>query len=164
MRKFFNYFLIRFFNIKLVPIKPKKLTQEQKDRIRDFWQKVEAGTGRQHVPKFETGGVIISDGPLKFTKLDKDYTTRPTVELLKIMLDNEHLFEFAGLCRFIRKLNAKGILNDVEMLKINDMIPCSKGYVWPPGEWEPRAEWIKEKINMLENGQDQGNIFNPIGK
>lgn len=159
MRKFFNYFLIRFFNVQIVPTKTKKLTPEQKERLKEFWEKVERSK-TEPLPTFTNGG-IINNVDYKGRMLGKTFLRdasgkilgvstednfinddeKKMEDVIDILLLKKDLFKY-GLCSYIRILYHLGYITRPEMMKVSNEIPVTKkgGYVWPPMEWEPREK------------------------
>jgi hypothetical protein len=93
--------------------------------------------------------------------MEKELLERRKVALNKL-LENRTDF-WSGLCNFTAVLNTKNILTDEEYEIITDLL-CefrttnaearenylNGGFLWEPGEWEPREEWINfmlEEIN-----------------
>ena len=81
---------------------------------------------------------------------------RTIKELLELMLN--HLIEQkkinSGLCEYTYDLFIYNLITDDEYMLLIDFINnytfCQKiSYLFPKGEYEPRINWLKERINEL---------------
>jgi hypothetical protein len=89
---------------------------------------------------------------------------RSNKELLQLLLDNRQYFYF-GLCGLAGELRINYIITFEEYCKIKNYIrkyantelrKSKSVYYWEESKWEPREEWLKQQIKLL-NGK--GNIF-----
>lgn len=80
--------------------------------------------------------------------------TRSNYELLIILRDNMHMFEW-GLCMLTAKLGDLSIINKDEEEKLIHYIDKNRPrrmefmYGWTPGEISPRLEWLNDNIRQL---------------
>lgn len=89
---------------------------------------------------------------------------RSNKELLQLLLDNKNHF-FLGLCQLAGDLCNLKIIELGEYISIKNYIRkyantelrrSESVYYWKESKWEPREEWLKQQIKIL-NGK--GNIF-----
>lgn len=97
--------------------------------------------------------------------MEKELLERRKVALNKL-LENRTDF-WSGLCNFTAVLNNKNILTDEEYEIITDLL-CefrttnatarenylNGGFLWEPGEWEPREDWIYSKLEEINVALD----------
>lgn len=80
-------------------------------------------------------------------------------ELLKIMLDNQELFQ-TGLCGWCHKLYFKDIITKDEYYIIRNYIykyptkryktAANSSYYWEIGDIDSRIKWLKKHIKLRE--------------
>ena len=93
--------------------------------------------------------------------MEKEILTKRKVALNKL-LENRADF-WSGLCNFTAVLNTKNILTDEEYEIITDLL-CefrstnaearvnylNGGFLWEPGEWEPRERWVLYNLESID--------------
>mgnify|MGYP001156520890 CR=1 FL=1 len=86
---------------------------------------------------------------------------KTNLQILQFLLSNIDSLEL-GLCDLASKLNTKGKLNINNTVKIIQYIethrpPLQEPHTlwWPKGEKEPRVEWLKNQIELLEKGDNE---------
>jgi hypothetical protein len=85
---------------------------------------------------------------------------RTEIELLNLMLGNQHLF-FTGLCSWVWSLERKDLISFEErelLLKTisvykprNQRTIGGSWFYWIPEQIKPRIAWINRTIKKLEN-------------
>ena len=86
---------------------------------------------------------------------------------LKKLLDNKQYF-CSGLCHLINGLYTLNILTLDECIILDELVDSYfknseevrkafrmyKGFMWEPGEWEPREDWIYSKLEEINVALD----------
>lgn len=81
----------------------------------------------------------------------------------KKLLNNKQYF-CSGLCHLINGLYTLNILTLDECIILNELIDSYfensekarkafiryRGFMWEPGEWEPREDWIYSKLESID--------------
>lgn len=93
--------------------------------------------------------------------MEKELLEKRKVALNKLLESRADFW--SGLCNFTAVLNTKNILTDEEYEILTNLLyefrttnadaieaeEYYDGYLWEPGEWEPREDWIYSKIKEI---------------